>query len=354
MRHWAKALVGLAITVFLLWWVLKDVDPAEIWAHIRSGNLWLLAAGVFIATADFSVRAMRWKILLARILPDSSFRSRFAGVSIGFMANNLLPARAGEFARAYAFSRLEPLSAGAAFGSLVIERILDGIVLLLLLVFPVFTPGFPQTGTLSSGVGGVMLKAGVAGIVAVLGAVVAMVVWPTGFARVGRSAARFLPRSVERRVVDALDAFIGALDIMRAPGLVALAFAWSVGFWVLHATAYWLAMLAFGIDTGFVSAVFTEAVTGFASGIPSAPGFIGTFHAGAAFALTTVYGVDAAQSRAFAFAFHFGGFVPITAIGLWFAWKLGLSLGDVGASEERVEEVIEAEHGGPPGEAPGP
>jgi len=99
-----------------------------------------------------------------------------------------------------------------------------------------------------------------------------------------------------------------------------------------------------------ISAIFTEAVVGFGVAIPSAPGFVGTFHASADFALSDVYGVAAPDSLAFAFGYHFGGWVPITLIGLWYAWRLGLSLGDVGAAEERVEEVIEEEH---PGALPG-
>ena len=100
---------------------------------------------------------------------------------------------------------------------------------------------------------------------------------------------------------------------------------------------------AFGIDTGFVSAIFTEAVVGFGVAIPSAPGFFGTFHASAKFAIGTVYGVDEARSLAFAFGYHFGSWIPITLIGLWYAWRLGLSLGEVGSAEERVEDRIEAE-----------
>ena len=96
-------------------------------------------------------------------------------------------------------------------------------------------------------------------------------------------------------------------------------------------------MMAFGIDTGFVSAWFTEAVVGFGVALPSAPGFFGTFHASASFALSTVYGVDSARALAFAFGYHFGGWIPITLIGPGYAWRLGLSLGEVGAAEERVE-----------------
>lgn len=344
MRHAGKAVFGVAVTVVLLWWALHDVSFGDVWAQIRQGDPLLLLAAVAVATLGFVIRALRWKVLLEPVRPDTSLHSRLSAVSIGFMANNVLPARVGEFARAYAFSRLEPVSASAAFGSLVVERFLDGVVLLLLLVIPPLTPGFPATGALSQGLGALILRGGIAAVVVVMGGLAVMAIWPRAFVRVAERVARFLPRAVARPLVGALEALLDAIGVLRSPRLLALAFLWTLGFWLFHGLSFWLGMLAFGIDTGLVSAWFTEAVVGFGVAIPSAPGFIGTFHASANFALTNVYGVEEARSLAFAFGYHFGGWIPITAIGLWYAWRLGLSLGDVGAAEERVEEIIEGEH----------
>ena len=343
-KHLGKTLVGLGVTGVALWYVLRGEDFGQIWSQVRQGNLWLLLAAVFVATFGFLVRAMRWRLLLAAVKDDTRLGSRFAAVSIGFMANNVLPARVGEFARAYALSRLEPVSAGAAFGSLVVERFLDGVVLLLLLVVPVLLPGFPAREALSSGTGALIFKGGAVVVGVMLGALIVMVAWPRLFVRVAEVGARLLPRSLARPVVSALEALLDSIAVLRSPLLVFLGFLWTLGFWLLHGVSFWLGMMAFGIDTGIVSAWFTEAVVGFGVAIPSAPGFFGTFHASAEFALTSVYGVESAQALAFAFGYHFGGWIPITVIGLWYAWKLGLSLGDVGSSEERVETVIEEEH----------
>lgn len=344
MRHAGKAVFGLAVTAVLLWWALRGVAFGEVWALIREGDMLLLTAAVAVATFGFFIRALRWKILLAPVKADTAVGSRFAAVSIGFMANNVLPARVGEFARAYAFSRLEPVSASAAFGSLVVERFLDGVVLLLLLVIPPLTPGFPDTGALSQGLGALVLRGGIVAVFLVMLALAGMAVWPRGFIRGAERVAGVFPRAVARPVVDALEALLDSIAVLRSPRLLTLAFLWTVGFWLFHGLSFWLGMMAFGIDTGLVSAWFTEAVVGFGVAIPSAPGFVGTFHASADFALSNVYGVDEARSLAFAFGYHFGGWIPITAIGMWYAWRLGLSLGDVGAAEERVEAVIEQEH----------
>lgn len=340
-RHLGKAILGVAVTVVLLWWALRDVAFAEVWAQIRRGDALLLLAAVAIATSGFFIRALRWKVLLAPVRPDTRLRSRFAAVNIGFMANNVLPARVGEFARAYALSRLEPVTASAAFGSLVVERVLDGVVLLLLLVMPVLTPGFPSEGALSHGLGALALRGGVVFISAVFGALVVMAVWPRTFVRVAEPLARLLPHELSRRIIDSLEAFLESVAVMRSPRLLTLAFLWTVFFWLWHGLSFWLGMRAFGIETGLISAYFTEAVVGFGVALPSAPGFVGTFHAAAAFALSDVYGVPEAQSLAFAFGYHFGGWIPVTVIGLAYAWRLGLSLGEVGASEEVVEEEIE-------------
>lgn len=341
-RHRGKTALGLSVTLLALWWVLREEDLGTIWETIRSGNLLLLGAAVFVATTGYLLRAMRWKVLLAPVRRDTSLRSRFAAVSIGFMANNLLPARVGEFARAYALSRLEPVPASAAFGSLVVERFMDGVVLLLLLVVPVLTPGFPATGALSSGTGAAILRGAVIAVAVVLVLLVGMAVRPRGFLRGAERVATVLPRRVARAFVDALRALLEAIGILRSPLLLAAGFAWTAGFWLFHGLSFWLGMKAFGIDTGLVSAWFTEAVVGFGVAVPAAPGFFGTFHASAAFALGSVYGVDGARALAFAFGYHFGGWLAITLVGMAYAWRLGLTLGDVSASEERVEEVVEA------------
>jgi glycosyltransferase 2 family protein len=344
-KHWGKTLFGVAVTVAALWWALRGEDLGEIWRQMRQGDVLLLTAGVAIATFGFFIRALRWKVLLTPVKADTSLRARFAAVSIGFMANNVLPLRAGEFARPYAFSRMEPVSASAAFGSLVVERFLDGLVLMILLVGPVLTPGFPVSDVLSHGLGAFALRGTIVVLAGVALSLMAMAVWPRGFVRLAeRVADTVLPATWARPLVSALEAFLDSIALLRSPRLMAIAFAWSLAFWLWHGLSFWLAMQAFGIHTGVLSAWFTEAVVGVGVAVPSAPGFIGTFHASVKFALTDIYGVDASRSLAFAFGFWAGGWFPITAIGLYYAWRLGLSLGEVGAAEERVEEMVEGEH----------
>jgi 4-diphosphocytidyl-2C-methyl-D-erythritol kinase len=337
-----KAFLGLAITVFLLWFTMRDVDFADVWTHLKAANWGLLLAAVFVATFGFLIRALRWKVLLAPVRSDTSLRNRYAAVNIGFMANNLLPARVGEFARAYALSKVEPIALSAALGSLVVERVLDAVVLIGILVATMTNPRFPGAAGLREGpLGKALIAVGVLLVVLVV-ILVVLLAFPRRVIRFAERVAAALPGDLARPVVDALESFLGSLTVLRSPRLLLPALLWSVGFWLWHGLSFWLGQLAFGIHTGALAAYFTEAVVGFGVAVPAAPGFFGTFHAAASWALS-VFGVQPASSLAFAYGYHLGGFIPVTLIGLWYAKQIGLSLKDVGTSGTRVEEAVERE-----------
>ncbi len=336
-----KAVVGLLVSVLLIWWTLSDVAIVEVWDAIRAGNLLLLFLAVTVATVGFFVRALRWKVLLQPLKAKTSLDARFGAVSIGFMANNLLPARLGEFARAYAFSRMETVTMSGAFGSLVVERFLDGLVLAAFFLLPIALPGFPVEAPLQGGTMGVIVRAIVVVIASLIVFLGVLVVWPEPVLRACEGVAGRLPARFARRSVDALEAFLESLQVLRSPRLLTLALLWTIAFWTWHGLSFYLGMLAFGIDAGFLAAIFTEAMVGFGVALPAAPGFFGTFHASARIALEGVYGVAPARALAFAYGYHLGGFFPITFIGLWYAHRIGLSFKEMGRSEERVEDAIE-------------
>jgi glycosyltransferase 2 family protein len=342
MKRWQAAL-GFAVSAVLIWWTLKDVDLRETWGVVREGNLLLLLAAISVATAGFAIRAIRWRILLQQVKPDTPFRSRFAATTIGFMANNLLPARVGEFVRAFAFGRLEKVSFTGVFGSLVIERVLDGVVLASFFVLPMMFGGFPGGALASGTMGANILRGMIVVLLAMFAFIGVLIAWPRRAIALAERMLRPFPHGLARRLIDAMEGFVDGLQLVRQPGAFLLAVLWSFGFWAWHGLSFYLAMLAFGIDTGFLSAIFTEATVGFGVALPAAPGFFGTFHKAAQWALTDVYGVDAARSTAFAYGYHLGGFIPVTLIGLYFAREMGLSLGQMTQAEEVVETAVEKE-----------
>jgi len=332
-----KATLGLLISGLLIWWVLRGVDLTEVWLAIRGARWGLLVAAVAVATSGFAVRALRWKLLLQPIRPGVGFRERFAAVNIGFAANNLLPARVGEFARAWAMSKLAPVPMTGALGSLVVERFLDSVAVFSLLAFAVLHPSFPSEATVAGQSIGTIITTLVVLLVALLAGLMVLVLVPGPFMAVTSRMARFLPDRAARLLVDGLTTFLSGLGALQSPRLLLGALAWSFGFWAWNAVSFWLAFHAFNIDQGYITALFVQGIIAIGVAVPSAPGFFGTFHAAAVVALSEVYGVGEGATLAFAFGYHLGGFIPVTVMGVWYAWHLGMSWRELGRSEERVE-----------------
>ena len=342
----------MALAAVLLWWVFRDQDLAEIWRRFREADALLLTLAVVVTTGAFAVRAARWRFFLAPAQRRSPFGSRFAAVSIGFMTNNLLPSgRLGEFARAYAYSRMEPVSAPTAFATLVVERFADGIVLLALLFLAVASPHFPADALpreVAAAVWGVMSVLGVA-----LLFVLALLVLPdrtTGLA--GGLASALLPDRWAAVAVRALEGFVDGLAALREWRLAVSALAWTFGLWLVQSFSLWLGFRAFDIELPFVAAVFLNTVLAFAASLPAAPGYFGTFHSAAKLVLVSVYGAPEAPAIAFATAWHLGSFFPITLMGLWQLRRLDMSFRDLRAAEP--EEATEPKEAAEPQEATKP
>ncbi len=340
-----RAYLGIAITVFLLWFVFRDLPWTEVWLEVQRANLWLLAGAVGIVTGTYFLRALRWKILLHPICPDTTLHSRFAAVNIGFMVNNLVPVRVGEFARALALARMEPISTSAAFGSLVAERFLDALAILLLMGAAIAAPGFPPDPVVWGVSLGAWIQAATVGLGLVSALMVLMLLFPKALVRLVGAFTKVLPGKIQHQVVGAMESFLDGLKVFQNPRLLVMAVLSSLGLWAWHCLGFWMAFRAFGIDLGYEAALFVNATVAMVVAVPAAPGFFGTFHAGAVAGLS-VYGVSEAAAGALAIGFHLGGFIPVTLIGLYFAWRMGLEFRDM---ESGGAPVAQTTRGSRPG-----
>ena len=344
--HRYKTLFGLAITVALLAWVLRDVSVSAVLAHIRQADVGLLAAMVIVATLPFVLRAYRWHVLLLPGFPSSRLNSRFAAVCIGFMVNNVLPARLGEFARAYAFSRIEPIPVSQSLASLVVERVFDAVILGAFFVFTVSYGNFAAGNTaLIRGAG---LTAGLIFGLALL-VLWAMARWPARVLNlVEHLVGRFMSPAFTDRTIEILASFIRGLGALHDPWVFLRALLWSVAVWLCIAASVWIGLLAFDIrEPGFVGAMFVQAIIGFAVAIPSSPGFFGPFEAAAKVALAA-YGIDNVRIVSFATGYHILTFIPVTLLGIWYLYRLGIRWSEVEHSEELVEDAVEHAEVAPP------
>jgi glycosyltransferase 2 family protein len=337
-----KGIVGIVLSIALLWYAFRGVDAGEILGEMRAADPWLLALAGTLVTVPFAFRAIRWGWLLRPLNPDTRFRPRFASTCIGFMANNLLPARVGEFARAYSLTRLEPVRLSGSFGSLVLERMFDAIMVIGLLIVALSWPGFPDVSGRHFG----QAAAWLGSLLALgFGLLLFLVTRPERASSIIESFARWLlPGRVRRRVVDAVHAFLDGAAAVRDWRLVLHALAWSLAVWLTAGLATWVGFRAFGIDAPFIAAVFLQSIIALAVSLPSAPGFFGIYQAAARVGLVDIWGVAASPAMAFAVGFHLAGYFPVTFIGLYYLWRLDFSWKDVETSEEVVETAVEIDH----------
>jgi uncharacterized protein (TIRG00374 family) len=287
-----------------------------------------------VATLVFPLRALRWRVILEP-LGEPSLRNLWRATAIGMMVNNVVPARAGELARAFALARTEPgIRFTAALASLVVDRIIDGVVVVTLLGVAMALSPFPADTTIMGQP--VARLAIVTGAIAVGALVVlgGLALFPARVialfdAVVGRVIPRFHPR-----LRPFFLPFVDGLGALRSPGRLARILAWAFALWLTNALAFWIAFLAVGIDVPFTAALFVQGLVAFAVAAPSAPGFFGVFEVSAVVGLA-LYAIPGDLAVSWALGFHILTFIPITLIGLFYFGQLGLHFRDLGSANSR-------------------
>ncbi|MGI8498907.1 MAG: lysylphosphatidylglycerol synthase transmembrane domain-containing protein [Gemmatimonadaceae bacterium] len=344
MRIGWRGAFGIGLSALLLWWVLHD-NLHGVAQHLRAANIPLLILAAMLATAIFPLRARRWRTILAPIDPGIPFGALWRSTAIGMMVNNVVPARAGEIARAYALSRERPgVPFSTAFASLAVDRIFDAFVVMLLMLAAVLDPAFPNVPiagrAVSSYVGGGALVTGVA-----LGVLYLIVFFPERLIRIYEIFARRIAPALEARGRRTLLAFAAGLGVLRSPRRFFAVLFWTSLHWLTNALAFWVAFRAFGIQAPYSAALLLQGIIAIGVAVPSSPGFFGVFEYGARVGLA-VYGVESSLAVSWAIGFHLLSFVPITVIGAWYFARLGLHF--------RELEAADAGTGSPPPEPPAP
>jgi uncharacterized protein (TIRG00374 family) len=330
--------IGFAVTALLLAWALHDVDPRAVAGHLRRADPLLLAAAIALATATFPLRTIRWRVMLRDPVGQPfAWTPLWHATAVGFMANNLLPARAGEFARAYVAKRLLPVRFTTALGSIGIERVLDGLVMVGLLGAAIAAPSFPRHAT----VGGALLSrvAGIGAVlfVAMLGVAFLVAHRPAPWIAFATRALRaVLPPPVAARGIHLLDGVVGGLAVLRNPARLAAVVAWSLVLWLVNGLSFVVCFRALGLAIPWEAGWLLQGLIGFGVALPSSPGFFGPFEA-VTRATLALYGIGADQAASYAIAYHIGGFIPITLLGLYSLSRSNVHLGELRQAKSAAE-----------------
>ena len=333
MKGHLRAIIGIALSAALLWWVLHDVSLHDILENLRHANPWLMALATLLATLIFPLRARRWRTILDPIYPRLPFGPLWRATAVGMMVNNVVPARAGEVARAYVLTRETAVPFSASIASLAVDRLFDAIVLLLLAFTSVLDPNFPH----GVEIGGQSVERwAIGGTVLVLILVVllyALVFFPSHLIGLFELFARRLSPKIEERGRATLLTFSAGLSVLRSPGHFAAVFGWTVLHWLVNAAGWWVAMYAMNIHVPFTAALLLQALVALGVAVPAAPGYFGVFEAVAVKGLG-IYLVGETLAKSWAIGFHILSFIPITVIGAIYAARLGVNLKELQAQQQ--------------------
>jgi len=322
MKRW-QFWVGLALSGGFMYLALKGLNLSEIWEPLKSAMYWWLLPGVGVYFIGVWVRSWRWHYLLRPIKPVST-RKMFPIVAIGYMGNNIYPARAGEVLRAVVLKRKEEIPISASLATVIVERIFDGVVMLGFVFL-----NLPELATLTgtSGFIGNIQTLALWGAGAFLGALLIFILaamFPVPAEKmIARLTGMFLPEKIRERVRDIIGKFLSGLESLRSPREALMVLLTSIVIWLLETGKYWFVMQAFDFQVSFFALMLMNGIVNLATTIPSAPGYIGTFDA-PGIAVLSAFGVDQGIAAGYTLLLHAALWLPITILGAYYMIKEGI------------------------------
>lgn len=296
-----RAAVGIAISAVALFLVVRSVDIGATWAAMRSAQPgWLLLLALFVVT-DLLIRGLRWQLLLSPV-GRVSYRASLGALLVGYLANNVLPARLGEIIRSHEMGERSGLSKSTILGTIVVERVIDTIVVVVIASAAIFV--LSVRGIVASAV-----LVGLA-ITAILVVLIAL-----GLAAHRLPGADRLSAFINRwpRVHGLLVRLRTGLAITRNVRVMAISLVLTLASWSCSVLAFAAAAQSVGIEPTMGQAALLAAGVNLATAVPAAPGYVGTFEL-AAVTIAASVGIDREPALAFAVLVHAFSLL-ITSIG---------------------------------------
>jgi glycosyltransferase 2 family protein len=330
-------------------WALSDEDWGKVWSALVGASYWALLPALGLYFAGVLVRAFRWRILLRPIVPDIGLSSTFKIVVIGYMANNVLPARIGELVRAYALSRRTGVRKTSTLATIFVERVFDGLTMIAFAAAVLFFVLVFDRGMLSTGnrLGTLLTSFDVlliVGSLLFLGALVAFILIASSRSRAEKAIAfvvRLMPGRLRERGERLAASFVDGLGSLRSGMTMFVVFLLSILAWVLETGMYYVLgrwgfeLLGSDGDTlPFYAYMLATSFANLSTLIPQAPGYVGVFDAVAQVVLASAFGVDSEAATSFVLVLHIALLLPVTVLGFFYLARESLTWKDLTGLEK--------------------
>ena len=326
-----QLLLGIGVSALCVWLSMKDVRFGEVLTALRDANALGFVLVMLITLGGFGLRALRWRYFIQAGRP-LSMDSLFSATMIGFMANNVLPFRLGEFVRPWALARREGLSKTTLLATVVVERAVD--MLTLLGIFGISMLVHPIAENTDAGR---LLQWGARLLIVLCVGLTLTVVAIERNRRLAqavvRGLTRPLPGQARERVGIMLERFLEGLGLFRDLRRLAVVFGLSFAMFLCFALALGVSLWSLGIALPWYAGLVMLVITAIGIMVPAAPGYIGTLNIACTAGLA-LFGVGKAQSVPFSWFYFFSQWLPITAVGLVYLNREGLSLRSLGEAKQ--------------------
>ena len=324
-------LTGIAISVALMVYLLYEVNFAELGTALKGANYWWLIPNIILIMVTMVFRAYRWKHMIMPI-KDIPMPRLFSITMIGFMANNVLPFRLGEFVRAYSLASKEQVSKSASMATIFVERIVFDLLMLLvifgvvLLVSPLIVVEELKMGAIVTVIAGL------------IGLILAIYLSSRGErdSHILKRILNIMPRRIRPVIENVVTRFSTGLEFMRDGKRVFWASFHTLMIWIIMGLSNYFIFLAFGHPLPIAASFVLLVVVSILIMVPSSPGFVGVYHFGAVLSLG-FYNVYEEEAISIALVMHATQFLVITLVGFYYLHREHLSLKQIGVEAEQDE-----------------
>ncbi|MCK5126510.1 MAG: flippase-like domain-containing protein [candidate division Zixibacteria bacterium] len=321
-------IAGIAISVALMVFLFYKVDFAELTGALKGANYWWLIPNIILIWITMIFRAYRWKHMVSPIKPIPVKRL-FSIVMIGFMANNVLPFRLGEFVRAYSLSNKEDVSKSASMATIFVERIVFDL-LALMIIFVIVLWVSPLVLDEKLKLGGIVTV-----VIGLIGLIFTVYLSSRGDreSHILKWLLALIPKNIRPRIENLVARFATGMIFMRD---------WKRVFWVtFHTFMIWVIMglsnyfilLAFDMSLNISASFVILVVVSILIMVPASPGFVGVYHYGAALSLS-FYNIDHSTALSCSIVMHATQYLVVTLAGFYYLRREHLSLKQI---EEEAE-----------------
>lgn len=316
-----KIITGILLGGVFLYLAFRNVDTRKMASSLKTANYWYILLAVTSLIFSHYLRTLRWMLLLAPIKKIHSW-SLFSALIIGYAANTFFPAHLGEFLRAFVIGIKHNVYTSTVFASIVLERIVDVISLLLIMVLLIIIHPFPDW-LINSGL--VMLI----GTFLIFSTLISLKLYKNKALRIFDYLLKPFPLKFNIYVQKIIHNFLSGLIPLKSVKHYIYSALLSILIWFCYALVYYFCIQAFNLEEVYNLSWYVSLVvlvfTTISIVVPASPGYIGTYHYLCQLSLM-MFGISSTEAFSYALIAHAVSIFPQTVIGLILANYEGITI----------------------------